>query len=116
MYYLDRVRLLSAVGEEGPEHRRATLPTSCLRSNRLINAITLVAAYYGNRVDNHPDRSKRFQRAKPKKQRRGARAPIPRVSCSFQLPADDASLVHGRLSTCTNAITSRDSLNRVHVI
>lgn len=24
VYYLDRVRLLSAVGEEGPEHRRAT--------------------------------------------------------------------------------------------
>lgn len=41
VYYLDRVRLLSAVGEEGPEHRRATLPASCLLSNGLINAVTL---------------------------------------------------------------------------
>lgn len=43
VYYPDRARRLSAVVEEGPEHRRAsdaTLPTSCLRSSRLINAAT----------------------------------------------------------------------------
>lgn len=42
VYYPDRVRRLSAVVEEGPEHRRAsaTLPASCLRSGRLINAAT----------------------------------------------------------------------------
>lgn len=102
---------LSVKRVQSISERPTTLPTSCLRSNRLINTVTLATVCHGNGADNLCARNishRSETRAYELDVTRRFRGPLP-TPCS-------PCFVHSQLSTYTNTITARDSVNRVHVI